>query len=372
LNEIRKHRFNISLNFDNIISMNGFIYIMSNPSIKGKIKIGKSSSDPQSFRKQDLYTTATPEPFNVEYLAFVENFDDAEKKIHKILDKYRPNKGREFFNCSIPHAIATIESIAKIKYMEDFSSNPEFILLEKFWLNMKKKRKEQNVLNQKVDETILNTFNQMQLDKREKHTKLKRIYTDNLNPLTFYINMLAWSVGSFCALLFLYSFFISDTFDDLSDLIFFIMGGVILGYIITNHFKNRGEDKLIDESMDLYPPENSISNLRRKNETVYQNLRANSLEIRSIICFIDYHEDRGIYFNESHIHYAEMNRLSHLDYAQQIEKPSHKPLSIHVNSEKEALDMGFEKAPENYLIDEFEFYNIIENIQYTKSLLDRF
>ena len=56
--------------------MNGFIYIMSNPVFKdGRIKIGKSKSDPSSWRLNELYTTGVPEPFKVEYSAFTENYD---------------------------------------------------------------------------------------------------------------------------------------------------------------------------------------------------------------------------------------------------------------------------------------------------------
>ena len=51
---------------------NGFIYVMSNPSfVDGQIKIGKSSKDP-SIRKAELDTTSLPEPFEIEYFAFVD------------------------------------------------------------------------------------------------------------------------------------------------------------------------------------------------------------------------------------------------------------------------------------------------------------
>tara|TARA_B100000287_G_scaffold281975_1_gene265690 strand:+ start:1021 stop:1530 length:510 start_codon:yes stop_codon:yes gene_type:complete len=43
--------------------MDGFIYIMSNPALGNRIKIGKSSRDPKSFREKELSDTAIPEPF---------------------------------------------------------------------------------------------------------------------------------------------------------------------------------------------------------------------------------------------------------------------------------------------------------------------
>ena len=107
---------------------NGFIYIMSNPSFSdGRIKIGKSHSDPSSFRKKELYSTGVPEPFVVEYYAFVEDYNNAEIEIHRTLSKVRPNKDREFFNISPPEAILKIREICVIKLEEVFYKSPEEI-----------------------------------------------------------------------------------------------------------------------------------------------------------------------------------------------------------------------------------------------------
>lgn len=112
--------------------MSGFIYIMSNPSFSdGRIKIGKSKSDPSAFRKEELYSTGVPEPFEIEYFAFVEDHDRTEVLIHKKLDDYRPNKKREFFTCSIPSAILCIQQNSSIKFEEVFYKSPEKIEEEK-------------------------------------------------------------------------------------------------------------------------------------------------------------------------------------------------------------------------------------------------
>tara|TARA_B100001093_G_scaffold507401_1_gene567904 strand:+ start:269 stop:907 length:639 start_codon:yes stop_codon:yes gene_type:complete len=98
--------------------MNGFIYVMSNASFAdGRIKIGMSASDPTR-RKEELYSTGVPEPFTIEYYAFVEDFESIEKNVHVTLDSYRPNKNREFFNCSIEKAISTIRELSVINYEE--------------------------------------------------------------------------------------------------------------------------------------------------------------------------------------------------------------------------------------------------------------
>ena len=112
--------------------MNGFIYVMSNPIFSdNRIKIGKSKSDPSSLRKDELYSTGVPEPFKVEYFAFVEDYDNVEIKIHRILDNKRPNKNREFFTSTIPEAILAIKQNSKVKYEEVFYKSPHEIQIEK-------------------------------------------------------------------------------------------------------------------------------------------------------------------------------------------------------------------------------------------------
>lgn len=82
--------------------MKGFLYIMSNDSFKESLlKIGKSSRHPESFRKRELETTGVPGKFWVEYVVFTENFDEYEKKVHRLFDKERYSKNREFFNVDL-------------------------------------------------------------------------------------------------------------------------------------------------------------------------------------------------------------------------------------------------------------------------------
>jgi len=89
--------------------MRGFVYILSNPSLEGFIKIGKSETDPMKRAAQLSNASNMPTPFRVEYFAFVENFDAAEKAVHQSLDFYRPNKNREFFRCSVGTAVIAVQ-----------------------------------------------------------------------------------------------------------------------------------------------------------------------------------------------------------------------------------------------------------------------
>ena len=102
--------------------MVGFIYILSNPAIPNRIKIGKSTKDPNKHRAPELYTTGVPEPFKVEYIACVEDEDYLERAVFNKFLNQRPIKGREFFEVDCITAINAIrvlsEPNSKIKYEE--------------------------------------------------------------------------------------------------------------------------------------------------------------------------------------------------------------------------------------------------------------
>jgi len=100
--------------------MAGFVYVMSNPSLsEGLLKIGKSDKDPTKYRVDELQTTGVPEPFKVEYYAFIDDPDALERTVHSLLSKTRHSANREFFKCSIEEAVKCIQENALIKF-EDF------------------------------------------------------------------------------------------------------------------------------------------------------------------------------------------------------------------------------------------------------------
>ena len=76
--------------------MKGQLYIISNPSIPGMVKIGMTTRDVET-RIRELYTTGLPTEFKVEYVFLCEDVVYAEKQAHRILEKYRVNKSREWF-----------------------------------------------------------------------------------------------------------------------------------------------------------------------------------------------------------------------------------------------------------------------------------
>jgi hypothetical protein len=106
--------------------MAGFLYIFSNPSIPGQLKIGKSDRDPDEYRRIELSNTSVPSDFNVEYFAYVENHHVLERALHQKLASFRTNPKREFFLCTVDMAISALQIVAKgkIKFEESRVCQP--------------------------------------------------------------------------------------------------------------------------------------------------------------------------------------------------------------------------------------------------------
>ena len=84
--------------------MAGWIYIASNISQPGLVKIGFSTNQPSRFRIPDLgRVSGVPTPFTCEYEALVEDEVLEEKRLHRAFEKY--SAGKEHFRMSVEEAI---------------------------------------------------------------------------------------------------------------------------------------------------------------------------------------------------------------------------------------------------------------------------
>ena len=61
----------------------GFIYVASNESMQGLLKIGRSKNHPDQ-RMQELAGAGVPTPFHLVYLALVEDHEAAELQLRLI------------------------------------------------------------------------------------------------------------------------------------------------------------------------------------------------------------------------------------------------------------------------------------------------
>ena len=90
-------------------SERGCVYILTNPSMPGLIKIGKTTGPAQE-RANELYTTGVPVPFSVDYSIPSKEPEILEFILHKVFREYRINKDREFFSCSADEVIEWIKN----------------------------------------------------------------------------------------------------------------------------------------------------------------------------------------------------------------------------------------------------------------------
>jgi len=90
--------------------MSGIIYFLTNITIPGMVKIGFTEGQLQD-RLAQLNSTGVPSPFDVSACFLVKNPTKTEKQIHSILDNYRNNQNREFFELSPQKALSESISI---------------------------------------------------------------------------------------------------------------------------------------------------------------------------------------------------------------------------------------------------------------------
>ena len=93
----------------------GIVYILTNESMPGLIKIGKTAGDSQrdvQDRMRQLDNTSVPRPFVCVYAAVVANYDAVEKKLHTVFERDRIRRTREFFEGVPIHSVKAALELA--------------------------------------------------------------------------------------------------------------------------------------------------------------------------------------------------------------------------------------------------------------------
>jgi len=93
----------------------GYVYVLSNISMPGLVKIGKSRRGGR-FRAKEIYQTGVPTPFKLEYEVYTQDCDSLESYVHESLDHVRTNDSREFFNLTVENAVIAITRV----YLGDY------------------------------------------------------------------------------------------------------------------------------------------------------------------------------------------------------------------------------------------------------------
>ena len=94
------------------VSVSGYIYILSNPRMKGLLKIGLSTRAVKERIAELSSATGVPAPFEVEAYFVSSDPEGHEQQIHASLAEYRV-KGKEFFEVPFSKALQVVESVCK-------------------------------------------------------------------------------------------------------------------------------------------------------------------------------------------------------------------------------------------------------------------
>lgn len=105
----------------------GYVYILSNPSMPGLVKIGRSVGGGEC-RARGLYVTGVPERFDLEFELLADDANELETLVHERLQDSRVNDDREFFMCSVDEAIHALldvfasERDLRVCYVDEYSA----------------------------------------------------------------------------------------------------------------------------------------------------------------------------------------------------------------------------------------------------------
>lgn len=90
----------------------GYVYILSNPSMPGLVKIGRTDRTPQD-RLRELNTTGVPTPFALEFAGIAQDSVRSEAEIHRTLSErgVRTSANREFFVLPVADAVDLVREV---------------------------------------------------------------------------------------------------------------------------------------------------------------------------------------------------------------------------------------------------------------------
>lgn len=107
----------------------GIVYVMSNPSMPGILKIGRTVNH-ADIRSKQLDNTSVPTPFSVEIAEYFSDCRSVESELHRIFEASRIRNSREFFHTTVGEVAGALEILKTIfpKDSDEFiEQNREFI-----------------------------------------------------------------------------------------------------------------------------------------------------------------------------------------------------------------------------------------------------
>ncbi|THD42798.1 GIY-YIG nuclease family protein [Enterobacteriaceae bacterium ML5] len=124
---------NVSMPLPEKLNSHGWVYILSNPFMPGLLKIGMTTTSPQTRCKELSSGTNVPASFEIEASFFSADPRKDEASIHAALAEYRVNGAREFFKCHLSAASEICRDICLCEAsssMQDLANGYDAICLD--------------------------------------------------------------------------------------------------------------------------------------------------------------------------------------------------------------------------------------------------
>jgi hypothetical protein len=87
----------------------GFVYVLTNPSMKGLVKIGLTSENTERRARALSRHTGVPTDFEIAWDELVSDCEAVERRLHQRFAEYRVHERREFFRVPLRSAIAALQ-----------------------------------------------------------------------------------------------------------------------------------------------------------------------------------------------------------------------------------------------------------------------
>lgn len=96
----------------------GFVYVLTNRSMPGCVKIGYTLDDVENRAKDISSATGVPQAFEVEFRCLTLNPDAVERIVHDALNSKRVSDTREFFKVDVDEAVRIVKGSAIVPQLE--------------------------------------------------------------------------------------------------------------------------------------------------------------------------------------------------------------------------------------------------------------
>jgi hypothetical protein len=112
----------------------GYIYVLSNPSMPGLLKIGRTSRSVEQRAAELSSATGVPEPFNILFSVLVPDCISGEVAVHSRFEFSRHNTSKEFFKADATEVMDFLcgEVLIRqlLEYTEEFAPGMALIATE--------------------------------------------------------------------------------------------------------------------------------------------------------------------------------------------------------------------------------------------------